>query len=215
MDEHKFRKTIAELRVAIAAVDVVLFSTINNELCVFLVPIHRPPHYENLQGFPGGIIGDTENADQAALRHLKEKTNIVGVHIEQLYTFSDPDRDKRSRSISISYMALISSDQISTTQKGGWFSVKKISKLAYDHLKVLEKAVGRLQSKITYTDIAKNLLPIEFTLSELQKLYEIILGKPIDKRNFRKKILATQIVIPIKGKKKKTLHKPAQLYKFA
>ena len=96
-EEEKFRNTVAQLRIAIAAVDVVLFSIVENTLNVFLVPINRPPYYTDSFGLPGGIMGMDEIADSAAVRHLKEKAHIEGVHIEQLYTFSNPDRDKRSR----------------------------------------------------------------------------------------------------------------------
>lgn len=214
MDEKKFRKTIKDLRVAIAAIDVVLFTILEDKLCVFLTPIHRPPHYENLQGLPGGIIGVDENADQAAIRHLKEKTNITGMHIEQLYTFSDPERDKRSRSISIAYMALVSSLGVNQKSDGMWFPVKKLPSLAYDHLEIIKMGLERLRGKLAYTNIVANLVPKNFTLSELQNIHEIILGEKSDKRNFRKKILMSQTIKPIFGEFKKTIHKPAQVYSF-
>ena len=101
MKEDEFRKIVKELRIAIAAVDVVVFSIINSTIHVFLTPIHRPPHYLNMFGLPGGVILENESADDAATRHLAEKANTKGVSVDQLYTFSNPDRDKRSRSISI------------------------------------------------------------------------------------------------------------------
>lgn len=215
MDEKKFRKTIKDLRVAIAAIDVALFTIVEDKLCVFLTPIHRPPHYENLQGLPGGIIGVNENADQAAIRHLKEKVNITGMHIEQLYTFSDPERDKRSRSISIAYMALVSSVGIDQKNaNGSWFPVKKLPSLAYDHSEIVKMGLERLRGKLAYTNIVANLVPKNFTLSELQNIHEIILGEKSDKRNFRKKILMSQTIKPVIGEFKKTIHKPAQLYTF-
>jgi 8-oxo-dGTP diphosphatase len=216
MDEKKFRKTIKDLRVAVAAIDVVLFTVKEDQLCVFLTSVDRPPHYKNLHGLPGGIIGVNENADQAAVRHLKEKTNITGIHIEQLYTFSDPERDQRSRAISIAYMALASVADIDQKEvAGGWFSIKKLPPLAYDHAEIITMGLERLRGKLTYTNIVANLVPKQFTLSELQDIHEIILGDKSDKRNFRKKVLASQIIKPVVGEFKKTVHKPAQLYTFS
>jgi 8-oxo-dGTP diphosphatase len=214
--EEQFRKTVTELRVAIAAVDVALFTILENSLHVFLIPVHRPPHYTNSFGLPGGVIGVKENADKAAVRHLKEKAHIEGAHIEQLYTFSDPERDKRSRSISVAYVAFAPSDQLSIGDKteGKWFSIKKLPKLAYDHSEIIKIAVERLKGKLAYTNIVANLLPKQFTLTELQSAYEVILDRKLDKRNFRKKMLSIDLVKEV-GRQKKTIHRPAQLYNFS
>ncbi len=213
--EEQFRKTVAELRIAIAAVDVALFTILNDTLHVFLIPVHRPPHYPNQFGLPGGVIGVKETADQAAKRHLKEKAHVDGVHIEQLYTFSDPERDKRSRSISVAYIAIASPDRLSIDEKtdGKWVSVKKLPSLAYDHPEIIKTALERLKGKLSYTNIVASLLPKQFTLSELQNAYEIILDRKLDKRNFRKKMLSTGLVKEV-GKQKKTQHRPAELYTF-
>ena len=207
---------VAQLRVAIAAVDVVLFTIIDNAPHVFLVPVHRPPHYTNSHGLPGGVMAEHEDADMAAARHLKEKAHIVGAHIEQLYTFSAPQRDKRSRSISIAYVALASSEQLSIGEKseGKWFPVSKLPKLAYDHLDIIAMALERLRGKLAYTNIVAGLLPRQFTLTELQRAYEIILDRSLDKRNFRKKMLSIGLIKEA-GKTRKTTHRPAQLYLFA
>ncbi len=212
--EEQFRKTVAELRIAIAAVDVALFTVRNDSVYVFLIPIHRPPHYENMQGLPGGIIGVQETAEEAAERHLNEKAKITDVHMEQLYTFSHPERDKRSRSISVAYIALAPFDQLpEESLEGKWFPIKKLPKLAYDHSEVINVALERLKKKLIYTNIVANLLPKNFTLTELQNTYEVILDRKLDKRNFRKKMLSIGLIKEI-GKQKKTSHRPAELYIF-
>jgi 8-oxo-dGTP diphosphatase len=209
-------KNIRNLRVAIASVDAVLFTVMDDGIYVFLVPINRPPFYTNKYGLPGGVIGPNETAEESALKHLYQKAHIKGVHIEQLYTFSEPNRDKRSRSISIAYMALVSLDKLSLIAgkiEGGWFPIKKLPKLAFDHAEIIHVGKERLQGKLAYTNIVSNLLPKQFTLTELQKVYEIILERTLDKRNFRKKILSINLVKEV-GKKKKTVHRPAGLYEF-
>jgi len=213
--EEQFRKTVTELRVAIAAVDVVLFTILNDALYVFLIPIHRPPHYQNQFGLPGGVIDVKETADQAVERHLKKKAHVSGVHIEQLYTFSDPDRDKRSRSISVAYIAIASPERLSIGEgtEGTWVLIKKLPRLAYDHRKIIKTALERLKGKLAYTNIVVNLLSKQFTLTELQNAYEVILDRKLDKRNFRKKMLSIRLIKEV-GKQKKTFHRPAQLYTF-
>ncbi len=206
---------VSKLRSSIVAVDVVIFSIINETLNVLLVPVDRPPHYVNMHGLPGGVILDNENADQSASRHLKEKANITNIHIEQLYTFSDVNRDKRSRSISVAYMALLGPDKFPSKMKDKeeWVPVTKLPKLAFDHKEIIKVALDRLKGKLSYTNIVANLLPKHFTLSELQHINEIILGHEIDKRNFRKKVIASGVV-KATGTYKKASKRPAELYTF-
>lgn len=214
MKEEEFFKKIKELRISIAAVDVVVFSMVNNHIHVFLTPVHRPPHYPNMFGLPGGIILESESADDAAIRHLAEKADIKKASVDQLYTFSDPGRDKRSRSISIAYLSLVSPDKYEDlSNKGVWVSVDKLPPLAYDHDQIIKFAIERLCGKIIYTNIAKDLLPKSFTFSELQKVYEILLNRTIDKRNFRKKFLNLKLIKKAKDTRK-TRRRPAQLYAF-
>lgn len=216
MKGEEFRKIVKELRVAIAAVDVVVFSIMNGTLHVFLTPVHRPPHYINMFGLPGGVILENESADGAATRHLAEKANIKKVSVDQLYTFSSPDRDKRSRSISIAYLALLPSDRYESihNENGVWVSVEKLPALAYDHAHIIKVAIERLRGKIIYTNVVKDLLPNKFTLPELQRLYEILLERPLDKRNFRKKFLNSKLIKEVDDVRK-TSHRPAQLYTFS
>lgn len=215
MKEEEFRKIVKDLRIAIAAVDVVVFSILNEEINVFLTPIHRPPHYQNTFGLPGGVIREDEFAEDAATRHLVEKTHISDVFLEQLFTFSNPNRDKRSRSISVSYLALLSPDKFEKqdSESGVWVPIKKLPALAYDHAEIISVGLDRLKGKLVYTNLAKDLVSKEFTLPELQRVYEIVLERTLDKRNFRKKFLNTDLIKEV-GKTKKTSHRPAQLYKF-
>lgn len=215
MKDAEFRKIINDLRIAIASVDVVVFSVINESMYVFLTPIHRPPHYSNTFGLPGGVILQTESADEAASRHLLEKAHIQDAFLEQLYTFSDPKRDKRSRSISIAYLALLSPEtrEKQLSSDGVWVSVKKLPSLAYDHAEIIKTALERLKGKLVYTNLAKDLVSKDFTLPELQHTYEIVLGRKLDKRNFRKKFLSMGLIKEM-GKTRKTSHRPAQLYRF-
>ncbi len=213
--QEKNNITISKLRSSVVAVDVVIFSIIDEILSVLIVPIDRPPFYVNTHGLPGGVILGDENADQSASRHLKEKANITNIHIEQLYTFSDVNRDKRSRSISIAYMALVGPDKFPSKMKDKeqWVPVSKLPKLAFDHKEIIKVALDRLKGKLAYTNIVANLLPKHFTLSELQHINEIILGYDIDKRNFRKKVIASGVV-KATGTYKKASKRPAELYTF-
>lgn len=215
MEEAEFRKIINDLRVAIASVDVVAFSVVNESMHVFLTPVHRPPHYSNTFGLPGGVILQAESADEAASRHLSEKAHIKDVFLEQLYTFSDPKRDKRSRSISIAYLALLSPEarEKQLSSDGVWVPVEKLPSLAYDHAEIIKSALERLKGKLVYTNLAKDLVSKDFTLPELQRTYEIVLGRQLDKRNFRKKFLSTGLIKET-SKTRKTSHRPAQLYRF-
>ena len=213
MDKN-FWETIKNLRIAVAAVDVAVFSIIDNELNVFLIPIDRPPHYTNLSGLPGGLILADETAEEAAKRLLNDKMSIKKANLMQLYTFSNPDRDKRSRSISIAYLILISSNSVNIKESlGKWTPINKLPKLAYDHDQIIEVALDRIKAKFAYTNIASLLLPKKFSLTELQKVYEIILAKDFDKRNFRKRILASGM-IEATGTQIEIYHRPATLYSF-
>lgn len=212
--ENNFWETIKELRIAVAAVDVAVFSIIENELNVFLIPINRPPHYINLSGVPGGLIKASETAEEAGERILKEKAVIKNLNLMQVYTFTNPDRDKRSRSISIAYLVLISPNSLNIKKSlGRWVPIGKLPALAYDHNQIVEVALDRLKAKLAYTNIASLLLPAKFSLTELQRIYEIILEKDFDKRNFRKRMLATGI-LEATGTQKEIYHRPATLYSF-
>ncbi len=209
------------LRFAVLATDVAIFSLLDNDLLVRLIKVNRPPHFIDQDGLPGGLIDPKETAEDAVKRLVKTKAAIDSnkIHIEQLYTFSEINRDPRGRVVAVSYLALVPWEKLSTveqsdTKEARWCSVKNTKKLAYDHDEILATAIKRLQSRITYTTLIGKLLPKEFTLTELEHIYENILHTTLDKRNFRKKILKLGIITPIQNKRTGGAFRPAQLYRM-
>src|SRR5579859_606689 len=199
-------------------VDVVMMSLRQRDLQVLLVKRRSWP-YEGMWAIPGGFVNMDESLETAARRELQEETSVQDVYLEQLYTFGDPGRDPRTRVITVVYFALLDSERLQV--KAGddaadvsWFSVYHLPPLAFDHAKILQYALDRLRGKLQYTQIAFNLLPEQFTLRELQRVYEIILHCKLDKRNFRKKILSTGILEDTGEKKMEGTHRPARLYRF-
>ena len=200
------------------ATDAVIFTVREGELMALLIKMKKKP-YENQWAVPGGLLGDNETTESAAKRILKEQTGVNDVYLEQLRTFDDEGRDKIGRVVSVAYFALIPSGKVSlkTTDKYAdvkWVSVNKLPKLAYDHKRVLRTAVQRLQAKLEYSNIAYSLLPKAFPLSQLQDVYEIILGREIDKRNFRKKLMALDVIETTGKREEGAAHRPAELYRF-
>lgn len=212
------KKAPEALRFAAMAVDAVVFGIVDKTLYVLVQNVDRPPHYKNIPGFPGGLIDRKETADQALQRHLEVKAGLPmkAVYAEQLYTFSEIDRDKRNRVISIAYVGCVAPDTLSKYESDEvrWVPVKKLGTLAYDHNEMYQMALARLRGKLSYTTIAQFLLPNFFTLTELQDVYEVILGQELDKRNFRKKILALEIVKETGRMQEGVKNRPAALYTF-
>src|SRR5260221_11539430 len=199
-------------------VDVVMMSLRQRDLQVLLIKRRSWP-FEGMWAIPGGFVNIDESLETAAKRELQEETGVEDVYLEQLYTFGDPGRDPRTRVITVVYFALLNSDHLQVRAADdavevGWFSVYHLPPLAFDHAQILNYALERLRGKLEYTRIAFNLLPEEFTLRELQRVYEIILHRTLDKRNFRKKILATGILEDTGAKKMEGTHRPARLYRF-
>lgn len=200
-----------------AAVDLVAFTIIEGELNVLVIKIKYEP-FKGRRALPGGRIRTYESVDDCAKREFYEKTGIKNAYLEQLYSFGDIKRDPSARIISIAYLFLTNNGSINlkTTEKYEeicWMPVSKVSKLAYDHDKILKYALLRLKSKLAYTNVVYNLLLQKFTLSEMQKVYEIILNKKLDKRNFRKKILSLDLVKE-EGIEMGVPHRPSKLYSF-
>jgi 8-oxo-dGTP diphosphatase len=157
--------------------------------------------------------------EEAAHRVLREKTGVKNVYMEQLYTFGDPQRDPRSRVITVAYFALIPWKELDQpeSQKVAdltWSSVDSLPKLAFDHKTILNYAVKRLRAKASYSNIVYGLMPKQFRLSELQSMYEIIINDKLDKRNFRKQMLATGLLEETGKKDTSGAHRPAMLYQF-
>jgi 8-oxo-dGTP diphosphatase len=199
-------------------VDVLMMSLHQKDLQMLLIKRHSWP-FEEMWAIPGGFVNKDESLEEAAKRELQEKTGVLDVYLEQLYTFGDPGRDPRTRVITVVYFALLDSERLQVKVANenvdvNWFSVYDLPPLAFDHKKIVEYALSRLRNKLDYTTIAFNLLPEQFTLRELQSVYEIILHKRLDKRNFRKKILSTGILEDTGAKKMEGTHRPARLYRF-
>ncbi len=205
-----------KLRFAVIATDVALFSVFEKKLHVLLMRIHRPPFFINTWGLPGGLIHPKEIATRAAIRHLSEKGGYKNVYMEQLYTFSDVKRDPRGRVVSVAYLALIPFKRAKLSQRKEveWRPVNSLTKLAYDHNEIVETAVKRLAGRLAYTNIVQHLLPHAFTLTELQQIYEVVLGRKLDKRNFRKKILTLHLMKKVGQRQAGKANRPAQLYTF-
>jgi len=205
----------------LVAVDIIIFTVFEEDLKVLLVKRKILP-FKGMWAIPGGFIHMDESLDDAAKRELKEETNVSEVYLEQLYTFGDPHRDPRTRVITVAYFALVSPEKLNLqaatdVEEVRWFSMYKLPDLAFDHKEILDYALERLRNKLNYTTVGFQLLPEKFTLTELQKVYEVILDKKLDKRNFRKKILSMGILRECEGETKmyKGYHRPAQLYSFA
>jgi 8-oxo-dGTP diphosphatase len=153
-----------------------------------------------------------ESLDGAARRWLDVSLGCAGAYTEQLYTFGEPTRDPGSRIVSVAYIALL--PEAVERERIVWFPYDRLPELAYDHASVARIARERLRARLGYTNIAYNLLPSSFTLSELQQVYETILGRGLDRRNFRKRVLSLGLLVPA-GATRRGAHRPAQLYAFA
>ena len=202
-------------------VDIILFVFQQEQLRVLLIRRAHEP-YKGKWALPGGFVGEQEDLYDAALRELKEETNVTNVYLEQLYTFGQPNRDPRARVITVAYFALLSAEEVAHQEVHGaddagearWWDIYDLPELAFDHQKILDYALQRLRWKLEWTALGFLLLPSEFTLSELQKVYETILNEPLDKRNFRRKIL-TADVLELTGNMRAGDHRPAKLYRFS
>ena len=199
-------------------VDAVVFGFDETELKVLLIERAGEP-YRGSWALPGGFVDLAESLDDAARRELAEETGVERLYLEQLYTFGAPDRDPRERVISVAYYALVRLADYpvraaSDARDVRWFPVSELPRLAFDHAAILDTALRRLRGKIRYEPIGFELLPAKFPLSELQRLYEVVLEQPLDKRNFRKKILAMGLLADTGETQQDVAHRAARLYRF-
>ncbi len=199
-------------------VDVVILTVRERRLEVMLVRRRHWP-FEGMWAIPGGFIAPNESLEDSARRELREETSVSDVYLEQLYPFGDPGRDPRTRVITVVYYALLRADQLhlragDDASDAQWFPAYGHPSLAFDHDQILDYTRQRLRSKLEYTTIGYQLLAPAFTLSELQEVYEAILNRPLDKRNFRKKVLSTGILEQLPETRKAGQHRPAALYRF-
>jgi 8-oxo-dGTP diphosphatase len=199
-------------------VDLVIFTVNEEKLKVLLVKRAHEP-FAGVWSIPGGFLKSGESLDEAAIRVMQEKTGVKEVYLEQLYTFGRPDRDPRARIITVTYFALIPWQNLVQPESNkvtdlAWYPADQLPELAFDHDEILNYAINRLRAKVSYSNIVYGLLPIEFRLSDLQKVYESMINKTLDKRNFRKRMLATGLLKETGKKEIIGAHRPAMLYCF-
>jgi len=200
------------------AVDAVIFTVRDGRLMTLLIQMNKRP-FTGRWAFPGGLLGDRQTALAAVRRILREQTGIAPSYLEQLATFDDPGRDPLGRVISMAYFALIpdAGARLRTTAKYTdvrWWPVAGLPALAYDHREIAAAALARLRAKLGYTNIAWSMLPREFTFADLQEVYEAILGRGLDKRNFRKKMMSLGLIAPSGNLARGGSHRPAALFRF-
>lgn len=217
---------MTEARCAVA-VDVVVFAVRDEELQVLLIRRGIEP-FRDRWALPGGFVRAQETVEEAAARELEEETRVKGLYLEQLQTFSAPDRDPRERVISVAHVALLPADRTDDAVEGGsdareaaWHRVssalagatrrsRRVA-LAFDHEAILGVALERLRDRALSTAVAFRLLPREFTLSEAQRVHEIVLGHPVDKVTFRRRLAALGLVRET-PRMRHGPHRPARLY---
>jgi 8-oxo-dGTP diphosphatase len=188
------------------------------DLKILLIQRSGKP-FAGMWALPGGFVDMGETLEQAAKRELQEETGISRLYLEQLYTFGDPGRDPRDRVITVAYYALVKlTDHTikadTDASDVAWFGVSDLPRLAFDHAKIVATALNRLKGKVRYQPIGFELLPAKFTLSQLQRMYEVILERSLDKRNFRKKILGMGLLVETSEIQKDVAHRAARLYRF-
>ncbi len=204
-------------RPAVSA-DCVVFGLDDDDLKVLLIQRDNPP-FEGCWALPGGFAQVGEAIEETARRELAEETGLERVFLEQLYTFGDPHRDPREHVITVAYFALVNLSAhtvrpATDARNAAWFEIDDVPELAFDHNLILQTACQRLRGKIRYVPIGFELLPRKFTLRQLQHLYEKILDRKLDKRNFRKKILKMDILAELDEIETDVAHRAARLYRF-
>lgn len=199
-------------------VDAVVFGYESGHISVLLVKRKYEP-FKGSWALPGGFVLENENLEQAVERELSEETGVKINYLEQLYTFGELGRDPRGRVVSVAYFGLVKPNAFNLSsstdaEKAEWFPITKLPKLAFDHKKVLNIAIERLRGKITYEPIGFELLEKKFPFSDLEKLYTTLLGRAIDRRNFKKKIASLQVLDELKEKVSNGPGRPASLFSF-
>ncbi|MDE6005568.1 MAG: NUDIX hydrolase [Oscillospiraceae bacterium] len=215
MTEQEFLKNYnsSDYEKPSVAVDIALFTIRDNQLQVLLKKRNTHP-FVNMLALPATFVGMDETLDECAQRALYQKTGLQNIYLEQLYTWGEIDRDPRMRIISVSYYALVPDSQIQLSeseQEAKFYPVDEIKTLAFDHEKIIAYGRERIRNKINYTDIAFSLVPEEFTLPQLQKIYEILLNQKLYKANFRKKI--ADKIQPTEKMLSGNKHRPSRIYK--
>ena len=201
----------------LVAVLVVIFTVVDGDLRALLIRRSAAP-YRGLWAIPGGRLNAGEALQDAAVRKLEDETGVRDVFLEQLYTFSHLDEVTPGGAVAVTYFALVDHQRVRLAERAdwrpAWFSMRQLPELAFRNDEVLAYALQRLRAKLEYTNVAYSLLPPRFTLSQLQRVYESILGRPLDKRNFRKRMLSLEIIQPTGERQAERAGRPAQLYRF-
>jgi 8-oxo-dGTP diphosphatase len=200
----------------VVATIVVIFAIIEERLQVLLVHRSAEPQ-QGLWALPGGRWRGTESLHDTAERKLVEETGVEDIYLEQLFTLSGLDPDQPS--VAVAYFALVEAGTVRLREeeawRPAWFAVNDLPALAFDNNRVIQLARDRVGAKLDYTNIAFGLLPERFTLRDLQMTYEAILDRPLDRRNFRKRMLSAGIIEPTSEHRREGAHRPAQLFRFA
>ena len=199
-------------------VDIVIFTVRDGQLCTLLVERDVPP-FRGAWALPGGYVQEDESLRAAAERELVEETNVQVRWMEQLAAFGAVDRDPRGRVVTIAFTALVDAGPLEP--KGGtdaadaqWFVMDALPDVAFDHAEILELALTTLRERVDTHPIAFQLLPDRFTLSDLQQVHEAVLGQPIDKRNFRRRVDQLGLVEATDETVRRGPHRPARLYRY-
>lgn len=198
-------------------VDIVVVTIHDNALKVLLIRRAQEP-YARMWALPGGFVGIDESLRRAAWRELREETGVSASFIEQLGAFGRPDRDPRERVITVAYFALVPYERLqvraaSDAAEARLFGLEALPELAFDHAKILRRVRSRLREKIEDPVIALQLVSETFTLTELQRVHELVRGRELDKRNFRKRMLALDVIEVTGETKRAGPHRPARLYR--
>jgi 8-oxo-dGTP diphosphatase len=203
------------------AVDAIVFGYSKEEGVKLLLIKRKYNPFQGEWAIPGGFVLDDESLEEAVERELREETGVQINYLEQLYTFGAPKRDPRKRILSVAYFGLVKSSHFETLQastdaeEAAWFNIKELPKLAFDHKEILASAIERLRGKIVYQPIGFELLDKKFSFSDLEHLYSTLLDRPIDRRNFKKKIMHLGILDELDEKAKKTgAGRPGNLFRF-
>lgn len=202
------------------SVDAVVFGyDADDGISVLLIKRNIDP-FKGWWALPGGLVKSHETLEHAVRRELKEEAGIDVGFMEQLYTFGDPDRDPRNRAVTVAYYCLVRPrnfklDAKTDAEDAKWFNIKELPKLAFDHKHIVQSAIDRLRGKLAYEPIGFELLEPKFPFSDLEKLYQVLLDKELDRRNFKKKIMAYGFLEETREmKKQEGAGRPAALYKF-
>ena len=193
---------------------VVILTVRDGELQVMLIHRSGEPH-QGMWALPGGLLHPEESLANAAARKLVEETGVHDVYLEQLYTFSGLGGE---RSVAVGYFALVDARRVRLRDESvwepRWFPVSDLPELAFDNESVIDHAMQRLRNKLEYTNVAYSLMPLEFTVSDLQAVYESIFGRSFDKRNFRRRMVSQGLIKPTGRTYAGGAHRPAELFEF-